>query len=366
MRGNQTIESVMMEARKDLCTSWKPRDADPPRDHGTGGGPQPYVQHCCGTCGHHRGRKSFEESCPRLGELLFRHGTKSAKVLMEETSREGCKFWFDPKNQCPYLDKGYPAGCFNLHKNCPKKTNKERLTVGCIAPVKEEEKSPEEIFEESHEKNISLKGFKKDTPEWFSALTASKRASCPGWHWEVWKISPKKNAEWLYEGARSKKEANEIKDRLESDESRVGCRFEVRKRPDEIEESPKAEQKAGKKPAKTPKPYTIYIKQSDGAHPLIVSCDAQGHGGTSNPCDTREEVIKRALVTLEGFVQYRKKPSPTLAKKSRPVTVETTLFIDKTGMFTTADFFSEDGTPRAPAPEKRKRSTKKKMEEPES
>jgi site-specific DNA-methyltransferase (adenine-specific) len=59
--------------------------------------PEPFIQQCCGTCGHHKGRKTFHDSCPRLGELLFKGGTKSAKVLMEETSRTPCE---------QYIEKG--------------------------------------------------------------------------------------------------------------------------------------------------------------------------------------------------------------------------------------------------------------------
>lgn len=162
-----------------------------PSGAGTGGGPQPYIQHCCGTCGHHKGRKTFHPTCPRLGELLFKGGTKSAKVLMEETQRERCEHWIVKQS---------------------------------------EEKSREEISDERHGKEATLKGFKRDTPEWFAALTASKRGSCPGWHWEVWKINPKKG-EWLYEGAGTEKGAKELKKQLESDEFHKGSRFEVRKRP---------------------------------------------------------------------------------------------------------------------------------------
>ncbi len=93
-------------------------------------------------------------------------------------------------------------------------------------------KTPREVFDEGHGNNASLKGFKRDTPEWFAALTESKRGSCPGWYWEVWKISPVKNAEWLYEGGRTEKEAKEIRKRLENDESQKGCTFEVRKQPE--------------------------------------------------------------------------------------------------------------------------------------
>ena len=59
-----------------------------------------YLQKCCGTCSHHKGRKTFYDTCPRLGELLFKGGTKSAKVLMEETSRENCEHWIrKPKKE---------------------------------------------------------------------------------------------------------------------------------------------------------------------------------------------------------------------------------------------------------------------------
>jgi 16S rRNA G966 N2-methylase RsmD len=71
----------------------EPKPSKRPKDAGTGGGPQPFVQHCCGTCGHHKGRKTFHESCPRLGELLFKGGTKSAKVLMDETAATPCTDW---------------------------------------------------------------------------------------------------------------------------------------------------------------------------------------------------------------------------------------------------------------------------------
>jgi site-specific DNA-methyltransferase (adenine-specific) len=315
----------------------------------------------CGTCGHHKGRKTFHETCPRLGELLFKGGTKSAKVLMEETQRERCEHWID-KMYRPEPNKG---------------------------------KTPSEVHEECLEKNLILMRLKRDSPEWFAALTAIKRGNCPGWHWEVWKHDPKKNAEWLFEGARTEEEANEIKSRLESDDVQKGCTFDVRKRPPdanpreemvcanggvcgdekkirkvqetaEITNLPKENLTCGscttpkkKSTAKKPKPYTIYIKRSDGAHPFVVSCDSRGYGGASNPCDTKEEVIKRALVTLGDFVYHVKKPSPTLAKKPLPVTIETTLFIDKTGLFTPADFFDAEGVPKKPIVEPKKKTRKK-------
>lgn len=47
------------------------------------------MMHCL-ICGHHRGRKSFKESCPRVNDLLFRGGDYSAAQIMEETERNGC------------------------------------------------------------------------------------------------------------------------------------------------------------------------------------------------------------------------------------------------------------------------------------
>jgi len=45
---------------------------------------------CCTNCGHHRGRKSFEETCPRLPDLMFKGGEYSASRLMAETAMDGC------------------------------------------------------------------------------------------------------------------------------------------------------------------------------------------------------------------------------------------------------------------------------------
>jgi len=188
-------DTVRLMTTLHSCDHWKPplpKNEAPPT---VSGGPTPGT---CGTCGHHKGRKTFYDSCPRLGELLFKGGTKSAKVLIEETQVDRCEHWTGP---IPYDQKTAAKG-------------------------------PRDIFEEGHEKNVSLKGFKKDTPEWFTALTASKRGSCPGWHWEIWKSDPKKNAEWLYEGARTEKEAHGIRDQLQRDKTQEGCTFEVRKRPD--------------------------------------------------------------------------------------------------------------------------------------
>jgi hypothetical protein len=91
----------------------------------TSGGPTPGT---CGTCGHHKGRKTFHESCPRLGELLFKGGTKSAKVLMEETQRDRCPHWFDKKDRCSSMNE---VGTCMIHGDCSRKTPEERAAIGC-------------------------------------------------------------------------------------------------------------------------------------------------------------------------------------------------------------------------------------------
>jgi hypothetical protein len=208
------------------------QEAQKERDHGTGGGPQPFVQHCCGTCGHHKGRKTFHETCPRLGELLFKGGTQSAKVLMEETQREQCEVWISKAERIPNI-----TWCSTI-RNCPAldwgsgicTTTGKKLVNQNYCPTQHLIGKPP-AKPDPHEKNVAAMGLKKDTPEWFTALTESKRRSCPGWYWEVWKIDPKKKGEWLYEGARTEKEANALKKQLESDEFHKGSMFKVRKRP---------------------------------------------------------------------------------------------------------------------------------------
>lgn len=103
-----TIKSVLFDDEtgefsiNDFFTSegspWPPNNpkkkiSKRPSEAGTGGGKQPVHEGSCGTCSHHKGRKTFHESCPRLSELLFKGGTKSAKVLMDETSIERCEHW---------------------------------------------------------------------------------------------------------------------------------------------------------------------------------------------------------------------------------------------------------------------------------
>jgi len=46
----------------------------------------------CGTCRHHRGHKSFEETCPRVNELLFRQGIRTATQIMDDTKANGCLY----------------------------------------------------------------------------------------------------------------------------------------------------------------------------------------------------------------------------------------------------------------------------------
>ena len=86
-----------------------PKGADPTKvivvEHPSGvPGAPAYVQKCCGTCGHHKGRKTFHEACPRLGELLFKGGTKSAKVLMDETASEPCPHWIEKDPRCIHCE----------------------------------------------------------------------------------------------------------------------------------------------------------------------------------------------------------------------------------------------------------------------
>ena len=44
----------------------------------------------CGSCGHKGLRKWFKETCPRVDELLFRGGNKSATQIIEDTKANGC------------------------------------------------------------------------------------------------------------------------------------------------------------------------------------------------------------------------------------------------------------------------------------
>jgi len=61
----------------------------------------PLIVRWCGNCGHHKARKTFHESCPRLPDLMFKGGKLSADQLMNETACEKkCDHWF------PKEDKG--------------------------------------------------------------------------------------------------------------------------------------------------------------------------------------------------------------------------------------------------------------------
>ena len=92
----------------------------------------------CKTCGHHKARKTFHETCPRLGELLFMKGTKSATVLMDETAgRHPCMFWIskeaDRFGPCP--EKNSMGTCMHGAYSCPHKTREARAAVGCTYPI---------------------------------------------------------------------------------------------------------------------------------------------------------------------------------------------------------------------------------------
>ena len=51
------------------------------------------IRKCCPTCSHHKTRKTFEETCPRLPDLMFKGGKLSANDLMLETSLKDCEHW---------------------------------------------------------------------------------------------------------------------------------------------------------------------------------------------------------------------------------------------------------------------------------
>jgi len=241
------------------------QQAQKDRDHCTGGGPQPVQEGCCGTCGHHRGRKSFHESCPRLDELVFKKGPKSAKVLMEETQREKCEHWISKAERIPNI-----TWCSTI-RNCPSldweggicTTTGKKLTDQNYCPTQHligEQPKKEASIENDAEDENRCKDFnncthsdrdrceaihktrkvkclapvrpKKDTPEWFAALTEEKRKNNPHWLWEVWKHDPAKG-EWLYEGTETQTEAYALKERIEEtrpEGSKV--LFSVKKRPD--------------------------------------------------------------------------------------------------------------------------------------
>jgi hypothetical protein len=104
----------------------------------SGGISQSAQRWTCRTCGHHKGRKTFHETCPRLGELLFKGGNKSAKVLMDETAgNHPCMFWItkeaDRFGPCP--EKNSMGNCMHGAYSCPHKTEAEREAVGCTYPI---------------------------------------------------------------------------------------------------------------------------------------------------------------------------------------------------------------------------------------
>jgi len=45
----------------------------------------------CKDCTHKGLRNWFKETCPRVDELLFRGGNKSATQIIEETRKNGCQ-----------------------------------------------------------------------------------------------------------------------------------------------------------------------------------------------------------------------------------------------------------------------------------
>ncbi len=231
-------ERELLEGKKPAKKS--PRSAGA----GTGGGPQPFVQHCCGTCGHHKGRKTFHETCPRLGELLFKGGTKSATVLMEETQRERCGHWI-MKNPCAACDDqcgnafipGNP--CRNELTKIEKKPEKKK-------PEPDEDVKPNlcencsflhcTVFDSTSPEcrllHPDLKEKEKEGPEEFANRINAKRCSCPGWHWEVWRHILKTGEEDLVDGHDTEKKAKGIAKDLSVKSGTKWCEYEVRKCPE--------------------------------------------------------------------------------------------------------------------------------------
>jgi len=230
-----------LDAVKAIIKAREERDSGEQGRHPAGpGGPQTGT---CGTCGHHKGRKTFHESCPRLGELLFKGGTKSAKVLMEETARDPCEHWISKAERIPNI-----TWCSTI-RNCPAlswedgictKTGKKLTDQNycptqhlieekpAIKPAKERKKQACVVQDEEKPRSKP----KKDTPEWFAALTEAKRKNNPHWLWEVWKNDPAKG-QWLYEGTQTHDEAISLKERIEETRP-AGSKvtFYIEKRPD--------------------------------------------------------------------------------------------------------------------------------------
>ena len=240
MAGKVSVDDLITSTKKEGCGDWKAGIKIAPQKT------EKFVQHCCGTCGHHKGRKTFHESCPRLSELLFKGGTKSAKVLMDETAATPCEHWTDipgdlyvPEKIRDCFGKDYGtlggiARCADCsdHDECYKTwTKNERKKNSCCAGVPKKKKVKADAPPTNEPETPAAKP-KKDTPEWFAMLTETKRRNNPQWLWEVWKHDPAKG-EWLYEGTEIQTEAYALKERIEEtrpEGSKV--LFSVRKRPD--------------------------------------------------------------------------------------------------------------------------------------
>jgi hypothetical protein len=55
----------------------------------------------CLRCEHHKGRKTFKESCSRINELLFKGGDKTAAQLMQDTAKNPCPFFINKLGHFP-------------------------------------------------------------------------------------------------------------------------------------------------------------------------------------------------------------------------------------------------------------------------
>jgi transcriptional regulator with XRE-family HTH domain len=109
----------------------------------------PKPEEHCGTCGHHKTKKTFKESCPRLPELMFKGGKLSAAELMSETGRLSCDHWItipDPRcKECSAFD-----GCQSHDpekENCVSRALKKSIdiTLKKSAAIKTDEKQPDKL-----------------------------------------------------------------------------------------------------------------------------------------------------------------------------------------------------------------------------